>query len=79
MGRWEKRGSSWREGVREGYICTWEHGLGRSLGFPELQRFPHKIEISCVVVAQLLSPVQLFATPWTAARHAFLHYILEVA
>ena len=45
MGRWEKRGSSWREGVREGCVCTWKHGLGRPLGFPELQRFPHKTEI----------------------------------
>ena len=55
MGRCRKRGSSWREGVGEGCVCTWERGLGRSLGFPELQRFPHKIEIllcCCCSVAE---------------------------
>ena len=31
----------------------------------------------CVVVVQSLSPIRLFATPWTAARQAPLLFIIS--
>ena len=52
-------------------ICfTWPFGM--------LCNFCQKLDILCrIVVVQLLSLVQLFMTPWTAARQASLSFTIS--